>query len=81
MNLKRRKAGLAPITFTLHHLRHLFAVTYLREGGNIYRLQKIMGHSSIKTTEIYLTYLTPDERMRSQHGEGPGDHRPRESAQ
>lgn len=70
LNAKRKKARLPPVTFSLHHLRHLFAVSYLRQGGNIYRLQKIMGHSSIKTTEIYLAYLTPDEQMRAQHGEG-----------
>jgi len=52
-----------------HHLRHRFAVEYLRAGGNIYQLQKILGHSSIKTTEIYLNYLTPDEAFQAQHGD------------
>jgi integrase/recombinase XerD len=41
---------------------------YLRRGGNIYRLQKILGHSSIKTTELYLAFLTPEEQMQAQHG-------------
>lgn len=50
------------IGFRFHDLRHLFAVTYLQRGGNIYDLQRIMGHSSIKTTELYLDYLTPGER-------------------
>jgi integrase/recombinase XerD len=48
--------------FRFHDLRHRFAVDYLRDGGNIYDLQKILGHASIKTTEIYLDYLTPDEQ-------------------
>lgn len=50
------------IAFRFHDLRHLFAVTYLQRGGNIYDLQRILGHSSIKTTELYLDYLTPHER-------------------
>jgi integrase/recombinase XerD len=37
----------------------------LRRGGSIYRLQQLLRHSSIKTTEIYLRYLTPEEAERS----------------
>lgn len=55
----RRRLGLR---WRTHDLRHLFAVRYLRGGGSIYDLQQILGHSSIKTTEIYLDYLTPDEQ-------------------
>jgi integrase len=55
----RKKEGVA---FRFHDLRHLFAVTYLQRGGNIYDLQRILGHGSIKTTELYLDYLTPAER-------------------
>ena len=47
--------------FRFHDLRHWFAVDYLRRGGGIYRLQRILGHASIKTTELYLDYLTPEE--------------------
>lgn len=50
------------VPFRFHDLRHWFAVTYLQRGGNIYDLQRIMGHTSIKTTELYLEYLTPAER-------------------
>ncbi|EPY03535.1 tyrosine-type recombinase/integrase [Magnetospirillum fulvum] len=70
VNAERARAGRDQITFRLHDLRHLFAVTYLRKGGNVYKLQKILGHSSIKTTELYLAYLTPDEQMIAQHGKG-----------
>jgi integrase len=56
-----RKAGIR--VFRRHDLRHRFAVDYLEAGGSIYDLQKILGHSSIKTTEIYLDYLTPEEQI------------------
>lgn len=54
--------------FRFHDLRHRFAVDYLKAGGSIYSLQGILGHSSIKTTEMYLAYLTPDEAERSKRG-------------
>jgi integrase/recombinase XerD len=45
-------------------LRHLHAVEWLRSGRSIYELQHRLGHSSIKTTEMYLKYLTPEEAAR-----------------
>ena len=51
--------------FRFHDLRHLFAVEYLRGGGGIYKLQQTLGHSSVKTTEVYLQYLTPEEAARA----------------
>jgi integrase len=36
--------------FTFHHLQHKFAIEYMRRGGNIYDLQKVMGHSTVKQT-------------------------------
>lgn len=43
--------------FRVHDLRHRFAIEYLRAGGDIYRLSRILGHSSVKTTEIYLGHV------------------------
>ncbi len=40
-----------------HTLRHTFAVMYLRNGGNIYFLRNILGHSSVQITEEYLKAL------------------------
>ena len=54
--------------FRFHDLRHLFAVRYLQSGGSIYILQGIMGHGSVKTTEIYLAYLTPDQQQSAKLG-------------
>ena len=47
--------------FRFHDLRHLHAVEWLRSGRSIYDLQKRLGHSSIKTTERYLAFLTSEE--------------------
>ena len=48
--------------FTFHHLRHRSAVDWLKSGRSLYDLQKRLGHTSIKTTEIYLDFLTPEEQ-------------------
>lgn len=63
------KAGRPYQRFRFHDLRHLFAVNYLRHRiGGIYDLQKVLGHTSIKTTEVYLAYLTPDEARAAETG-------------
>lgn len=56
------------MTFRFHDLRHRFAIDHLKRGGNIYNLQKILGHSSITTTEIYLNYLSPDQQRLAKFG-------------
>jgi site-specific recombinase XerD len=42
------------LSFTAHKLRHTFATLMLEGGCDIYALSKMMGHSDIKTTTIYL---------------------------
>jgi len=37
-----------------HKFRHTFARTWLERGGELYSLSRLMGHSSVKVTEIYL---------------------------
>jgi integrase/recombinase XerD len=58
-----RANGVAFRPFRFHDLRHLHAVNWLKGGGSIYDLQKRLGHSSIKVTEMYLQFLTADEEL------------------
>lgn len=44
-----------------HDLRHEYAIRYLENGGSLYTLQQLLGHSTISQTEWYLRYLTPEQ--------------------
>jgi site-specific recombinase XerD len=52
------------VPFTVHKLRHTFATLMLEGGCDIYSLSKMMGHSDIKTTTIYLSASA--EHLRAQ---------------
>lgn len=57
------------INFSLHKLRHSFARLMLEGGCDIYSLSKMMGHSDIKTTAIYL--FASDEHLKEQMSKHP----------
>lgn len=64
-----RKAAHGFRGFRFHDFRHLYAVEYLKAGkGSLYDLQQLLGHASVKTTEIYLAFLTPEQKKVAMHG-------------
>jgi integrase len=42
-----------PENIHFHSLRHTFATWLVQGGVNIYEVQKLLGHSSVKVTEVY----------------------------
>ncbi len=56
--LMRRLRKSTKLDFSAHTLRHSFATLMLEGGCDIYTLSKMMGHSKITTTTIYLSCST-----------------------
>jgi len=55
-----------------HTFRHTFAKNFLVNGGDLFTLQKILGHSSLAVVRMYVE-LTPED-VRIQHRQyGPVD--------
>lgn len=45
---------------SLHAYRHTFAKTWVLSGGDIFRLQKLLGHNSLDMVKQYVNMFTPD---------------------
>lgn len=54
------KAGITGVRNSPHTLRHTFAKMYLMEGGDIFSLQKILGHASLEMVKAYLNLASSD---------------------
>ena len=46
---------------TPHVLRHTFGTRWLQAGGDIYKLSKILGHSSVAVTEQHYAHLLKED--------------------
>jgi integrase/recombinase XerD len=54
------RLGFEPPARTLHATRHTFAVTYVRRGGSVFHLQKVLCHRSLEMTRRYANLMTAD---------------------
>lgn len=70
--LLSKTAGLSREQAAPHAFRRGFAVEFLRNGGDVFTLQQILGHSSLEMTRRYVNFL--DEDLKAAHLRfSPGD--------
>ncbi|MFC2100098.1 tyrosine-type recombinase/integrase [Candidatus Bipolaricaulota bacterium] len=55
-----KAAGLGARRVHPHLLRHTFATHFIKNGGDPFSLQRLLGHSDIKTTMIYVNMAGAD---------------------
>jgi integrase/recombinase XerD len=48
-------------SLSFHCARHYYATNFLRTGGQLAVLSRIMGYSSIKTTQGYVRFIAADQ--------------------
>jgi integrase/recombinase XerD len=57
-----RRAKITGVRCSPHTFRHTFSVNFLRQGGDLYVLSRLLGHESVQiTTGVYLQALKSDQ--------------------
>ena len=67
-----RRAGIKGVRVSPHTLRHSAAVRFLRNGGDVFSLQRLLGHSTLQMTRHYCE-LTDVDVKRAHLGASPVD--------
>ncbi len=61
VNRYNRSRGVT--TTGVHRYRNTYATNYVKNKGDIFRLQHLLGHSKIETTRRYVTLDIEDLKM------------------
>lgn len=71
LNMCKRLSRITGVHVNPHKFRHTFAITYLTAGGDVFSLQKRLGHTTLAMSEHYAKHLTDD--LRREHDEHSPD--------
>lgn len=58
-----KKQGVNGVRTSWHTLRHGFAINHVRQGGDVFSLQRMMGHSSLEITRRYVNMNEEDLKL------------------
>ncbi len=61
-----KRSGL-PAALRFHDLRHTFASHWVLDGGDIFRLSKILGHANVTITQKVYAHLAPEAWEQDYH--------------
>jgi len=71
-----RRAVVSGARPSAHTFRHTAAITYLRNGGDVFTLQNMLGHSDLETTRRYTSSLGVEDLIRVHQKVSPVDNDP-----
>jgi integrase/recombinase XerD len=54
------KLGISGVRCSFHTLRHSFALAYVKNGGDVFRLQRILGHAKLEMSRRYVNLNLAD---------------------
>ena len=69
----KRLGNKAKVKLHAHQLRHTFAISYLRAGGDVFSLQYLLGHTTLTMTQRYLRTLNANDAMNAHKKYSPLD--------
>ncbi|MNW55251.1 Tyrosine recombinase XerD [compost metagenome] len=67
IRLHGEKAGISGVRVSPHTFRHTFAKMYIKNGGDLFTLQKILGHHDISMVRKYVQMEQRD--LQEQHAQ------------
>jgi len=71
--LVKRLGERAKVSVSPHKLRHTFAISFLRAGGDVFSLQYLLGHSTLQMTQRYVQSLNADDAIKAHRKFSPLD--------